>query len=242
MKYSELNKKNISEEELSKKLMMYIIGIAAIVVITVLAFSVFAPKIGYLFGLVSKHRNEEGYKPTGKIPPPVFTEIHKSVKVSDIQLTGYARAGLTVILYVNGPEIGRTVSGADNIFTFSNIKLNDGKNTLFAKAVDNKGSESEKTEFFYITYDKNPPKIEDLSPEDGDTVRNLDKRINVTGRTNEKAKVTINGMMAVQKPDNSFEFLLGVDEGEVKMKIEAVDEAGNKKEKEITVKYEKKSI
>jgi len=113
---------------------------------------------------------------------------------------------------------------------------------LFAKAVDNKGSESEKTEFFYITYDKNPPKIEDLSPEDGDTVRNLDKRINVTGRTNEKAKVTINGMMAVQKPDNSFEFLLGVDEGEVKMKIEAVDEAGNKTEKEITVKYEKKSI
>jgi hypothetical protein len=241
MKYSQINK-NLSEEQLQKKLLLNLMGIATIILIVLLSLFVFAPKIGFLFGLVSKYRNEEGYRPTSKVSVPTFTDLPTAVKDPEIKLAGYAQAGVTVKLFVNGPESSRTVSGADGRFEFTGIKLNEGRNTLFAKAENSKGEESDKTDMFYITYDKTSPKIEELSPKDGDTIRNLDKRVTISGKINEKAKIIINGKIAIQKPDLSFDFLLGVNEGEVKIKIEVIDEAGNKVEKEITIKYEKKSV
>lgn len=242
MKNYSKNNKNLSEEELQKKLLLNLMGIGGIFLVAILALFVFAPKVGFLFGLFSKHRNEEGYRPESKVSVPVFSDLPTAVNDQEIKLIGYAQPGNTIILFANGPESARTVTGADGRFEFTEVKLNDGRNTLFAKAENSNKVESEKTEVFYITYDKTGPKIEDLSPSDGDTVRNLDKRINITGKINEKATIEINGKLAVQKPDLSFDFLLGVDEGEVKIKIVATDEAGNKAEEEITVKYEKKSV
>lgn len=241
MKYSQINK-NMSTEELQKKLMMNLIGIAVIILVVVLSLFVFAPKIGFLFGLVSKHRNEEGYIPTSKIAIPTFRDVPIAYNKSTITLSGYAQPGVNVKLYVNGPEKASSTAASDGVFTFSDVSLNEGKNTLYAKAEDGKGNSSDNTVVFFIDYDKSFPKIEDLSPSDGSTVRNLDKRINITGKTNEKAVILVNGKTAVQKEDFSFEFLLGVDEGNVKIKVEATDIAGNKTEKEITVKYEKRSV
>jgi len=241
MKYSQTNK-NLSYRELQKKLLLNLMGIMVVILVVLLSLFVFAPKIGFLFGLVSKYRNEEGYRPQSKVAVPNFTNLPTAVKEPQTKLAGYAQTGATVILFVNGPEAARTVTGSDGRFEFTDVKLNEGRNTLFAKAEDNKGIVSENTDLFYITYDKTMPEIKDLSPKDGDTVRNLDKRITITGKINEKAVITINGKTAVQKPDFSFDFLLGVDEGSVKIKIEVTDEAGNKTEKEITVKYEKRSI
>jgi hypothetical protein len=241
MKYPQVNK-NLSEEQLQKKLLLNLIGIAAIILIALLSLFVFAPKIGYLFGLVSKYRNEEGYKPTSKIPAPVFSDPPKAVKTDQVTLKGFTQAGLTVKLYVNGPEKARTVSDVDGKFEFVNVPLNEGKNTLFAKSEDSQAVESDSTELFFIEFDKNAPKLDDLLPKDGSTVRNLDKRISVSGKINEKATILINGKTAIQKPDFTFDFLLGVDEGSVKIKLEVTDEAGNKTEKEITIKYEKKSV
>jgi hypothetical protein len=241
MKYPRINK-NLSEAELQRRLLLNLIGIAVIILIVVLSLFVFAPKIGFLFGLVSKYRNEQGYKPTSKITAPVFSDLPKSVKSDQINLTGYTQAGLTVKLYVNGPEKARAVADVGGKFEFTNITLSEGKNTLFAKSEDGTGTESDSTELFFIQLDKTAPKLDDLSPKDGDTVRNLDKRITISGKINEKATILINGKTAVQKSDFSFDFLLGVDEGNVKIKIEITDDAGNKTEKEITVKYEKKSV
>ena len=240
-KFSKDNK-HLSEEELQKKLLLNLMGIAGFILFLVLALFVFAPQIGFFFGLFSKHRNEEGYRPETKISIPVFSDLPKSVKDEEIKLSGYAQAGYTVILYVNGPETARTTASADGKFEFSGIKLNTGKNTVFAKSSDGKGSDSENTEMVFIEVDKNSPKIEEVSPKDGEVVRNLDKRVTVSGKINEKATISVNGKTAVQKPDFTFDFLLGVEEGSVKIKIEAVDEAGNKSEKEFTVKYERRSV
>lgn len=241
MKYSNINK-NLSEEELQKKLLLNLMGIVAIILFSLLALFVFAPKIGFFFGLFSKHRNESGYRPETKVAVPMFSEIPKAVKDQEINLSGYAQAGSTVILFVNGPEASRTTVSSDGKFEFSGIKLNDGKNTIFARASDGTGNESENTDMVFIEVDKSSPKIEDISPKDGAVVRNLDKRITVSGKINEKATITINGKTTVQKPDMTFEFLLGVEPGDVKIKIEATDEAGNKSDTEITVKYERRSI
>ncbi|EKD95075.1 MAG: hypothetical protein ACD_25C00077G0001 [uncultured bacterium] len=58
---------------------------------------------------------------------------------------------------------------------------------------------------------------------------------------NEKATLKINDRMVIQKPDLSFEYVLGVKPGDVEIKIEATDEAGNRNEEIIHVKYQETS-
>jgi len=229
----------MTEAALKRRLKTTLTWIVAITVCFLLGIFVFAPQVGSFFGFFSKHRNEEAYKPTAKPTAPVFTNAPEAVNTETISLSGKALSGTTIKIYVNGPEKSSTVTGSDGVFNFVDIKLTSGKNMLFAKAIDSKGNESDTSEYLIINYDKESPKIDINSPDDGDTVKNLNKRIEITGKVNEKATITINGKTAVQKPDLSFDFWLGTDEGTVKIKIVVIDTAGNKTEKEITVKYVK---
>ena len=54
------------------------------------------------------------------------------------------------------------------------------------------------------------------------------------------SEVKINGRTAVMKGDNGFELLLGVGEGEVEIKVEATDLAGNTRVESIYITYEKR--
>lgn len=231
----------MSEEELTKRLMTSVIGIVVLIVIMILSLFVFAPKVGWLLSFISKHKNEEEYRPTAKISPPIFNDLPEAVKDTTVEIKGFTQAGATVKLYVNGPEKATTIAGDDGIFTFTNVTLIKGTNTIFAKAVDANNNESEKSQNYTIVVDQKSPDLELTNIKDGDTVKNLDKRIKIEGKTDEEATIKINDRLAVQKSDFTFEFLLGVDEGNVKIKIEATDKAGNTKTEEITVKYEKKS-
>ena len=57
----------------------------------------------------------------------------------------------------------------------------------------------------------------------------------------EKSTIRVNNMLAVVKPDLTFEILLGVKEGDVEILVEATDQAGNVKVEKINIKYETKS-
>ena len=231
--------KRVSEEELKETLKKRVLAILIVLTLGILGFFVFAPQIGSLFGYFSKHRNDPGYIPTPKPMPPVFVDAPRATNKDKITLSGKALPGATIKIFVNGPERASTTAGNDGIFTFPDIQLNSGTNTIFAKSYDDKGNESDNSEFLIINYDKEPPKITIESPEDGETIKNLNKRIEIKGTINEKATITINEKNAIQNSDLSFTYLLSVDEGDVKIKIEATDLAGNKSSEEITVKYSK---
>jgi hypothetical protein len=233
------NIKRLSEKDLEQTLRKRVLAILIVLTIGILGFFVFAPQIGSLFGYFSKHRNDPGYVPTPKPMPPVFINAPKATNKDKITLMGKALSGATVKIFVNGPEKGSTTAGNDGIFTFPDIQLNSGTNTIFAKSYDNNGNESDSSEFLVIVYDKEPPKITIESPKDGETIKNLNKRIEIKGKISEKADISINERTAIQNSDLSFNYLLSVNEGEVKINIEATDLAGNKSSKEITVKYSK---
>ncbi|OGC73086.1 hypothetical protein A2473_02220 [candidate division WWE3 bacterium RIFOXYC2_FULL_42_13] len=230
-----------SEEELSKKFIRTMLGIIGLVVFVILALFVFAPTFGSAFGLLSKNRNDTEEAVTVRIRPPTLTNVPTATKDTKINLAGYANEGETIKLFVNGPEVAQTTTGADGIFNFISIELIKGRNTVFVKAVNAKNEESEPGETFTIVLDTEQPKIEVESPKDGSTVKNLDKRITITGTINEKATLKINDRMVIQKPDLTFEYILGVKSGDVEIKIEATDEAGNKNEEIIKVKYQETS-
>jgi len=242
-RYSNTRKTATSTEELNRRLFITLLAIVGLVVLLVVSFVFFAPQVGSFFGLFSANRNQPDDITIVKPDQPVFSNIPKATKNNSITLNGYTQPGYSVKLFVNGPEVSKVVAGADGIFTFNDIKLIDGQNTIFAKTVDNTNVESDSTNIFNIYVDKEKPKIDIESPKDGDKIKNLDKRITIIGKVSEKSHVKINDKIAILKPDLSFEFLLGVqNEGNVKITIVATDEAGNDNKKEITVNYERESF
>lgn len=231
------HQENILKETIKKR-----ITIAILIPIGILiSFIFFGPKIGTIFGFFSTNRNQTTKEDKIAPPKPIFKEIPNAINEESLNIEGFSEANTIVKLFVNGPEVAETTTDTDGIFAFENIKLIEGRNTIFAKAIDAKGNESEKSNISQIEVDKKTPDIEIETPQDGATVKNLNERVLIKGKINEKAKIIINKKFAVQKPDMSFELTLGVKEGFVKIEIEATDEAGNVKTEELTIKYEKKS-
>jgi len=230
-----------NRQELSKRLKFSLLGIFAFIFLGIVSLNFFGPQIGAMFGFISVNRNKEGPKAKATLNTPSFLDIPNAVKDETITIEGYAREGYNIKLYVNGPSVGEVLVGGDNKFIFENVSLIDGRNTVFAKAVDGQGNESEKSETQVIVVDKEKPKIKIETPKDGDVVKNLNDRVFIKGEISEKATIRINDRLAVQKPDLSFEFLLGVKEGDIVITIEATDEAGNTEVEKIGIKYIKES-
>ena len=236
-----INKPKDSTKVLQRKLVAYILGILILTILIISSTGSLAPKIGALFGILSKNRNTSEERISVAPNPPILSDIPNATKEKEMTVTGFAQPGMSVKIYINGPEKGETTVGADGLFTFSDLKLNSGRNTIFAKATDTYNVESDKSKTYIVNVDTDDPEIEITSPNNGETIKNLDKRINIEGKVNEKATVTINDRVAIVRPDLTFEFLLGVDEGNVKITVKAVDEAGNEKEEVINVTYKKES-
>jgi len=232
--------KGQTEEELRKQIKRRLIIILLIIGGGFLSLTFFAPSIGSIFSFLSKYRNVDD-DTTITPNPPILTNVPNATKDRKIELTGYSRAGMTIKLYVNGPEKHKTTTGTDGLFTFDEVKLLKGRNTIFAKAVDAENIGSEKSQTYTIYVDSKSPDIDILSPNNGETIKNLDRRVEIKGRVNEKAVVKINDRIAIVRPDLTFEFLLGVDEGYTEINVKATDEAGNESEETITIKYERKS-
>jgi hypothetical protein len=224
--------------ELQRVLVKRLITLIAIILILILTVTYATPLIGKFFGFLARNDGEQGdqlFKPN----PPLLAQIPEATKEDAINITGYGQPGFTVKLFVNGPTASTNVIGSDGVFQFDGVKLISGRNTIFAKTVDKQGVESEKSSTYIVNVDKKAPKIEIEEPDNGETIRNLDKRIKIKGKINEKATILINGKQAIQKSDLTFEYLLGVSEGNVSIEVKATDVAGNEKVEKINVEYKK---
>ena len=229
----------MSEAELQAHLKKTVIALVSIIIFLIALFTFLGPTIGSFFGLVSKHRNDTGLTDNIKPPAPIFSNVPEATKNKNISLSGIAEPGSTITIYLNGPEKDKVTADKEGRFAISNLALIEGKNTLYAKSFDQKGNESEKSQTHIILRDTKNPEIKILQPQNGSKVENLVGRITVKGEVNEKATVTVNNRKAIVKSDNTFELQLGVEEGNVEIKITAVDQAGNEKTETIYVTYAK---
>lgn len=232
-------KRSPSDEELYTKLFNTLFAIIVILIVLFLAFRFFGPKIGSFFGLISVNRNQQEKKDKVAPLPPFFIDPPEATNTSTITLTGNAEPGTKVTLFVNGPKKDTVLVDQAGEFNFSSIAIAKGKNTIFAVAEDNEKNTSEKSETIVVVFDNTKPKIKLIEPRTDQTITNLQNRIKVVGSVNEKAEVKVNDRIAITKPDNTFELLLGVEEGDVVIKIVAVDEAGNKADETFSVKYQR---
>jgi hypothetical protein len=224
-----------------RRLLVSLGGIVIVGIIGILSITAFGPKLGYLLGFLSRHKNDPGKIPFLKPNTPFFSNMPEATNKDKITLEGFSQPGFTVKLYVNGPEKEKAVVDNEGVFTFTDIGLIQGRNTIYAKALDAYNNESDQSKTYMIVLDKEKPEIEIEKPKNGTTVKNLDGRVTISGKINERAKISINERNVVQKPDYSFEYLLGVSEGWKEIEVKAIDPAGNEAIEKIKVNYQRTS-
>lgn len=229
-----MTRKTDKTTNLSRTLRKRIFTILIIGVVSGVGLLKFGPKIGSLFGLISVNRNATVTPPQANMPPPIFVDIPTATNKTKIDIRGFATPETNVELFVNGPKKGSVLTDSTGEFLFTDVELNKATNTIFAKIGETKSAN------LTIEYDNKLPEIEITNLEDGDEIKNLNERIEIQGKVNEKADITVNEKMVIQRSDNSFSFLLGVKEGEITITVKATDLAGNTDEEKIKVQYKKK--
>ena len=119
-------------------------------------------------------------------------------------------------------------------FSFFNIELNEGLNTFYVKADAGGGVESLPSKSVSIKFLKTAPKLEIIEPADRASFSQKDDTITIRGRT-DAVIVAINGQKALVTSDGTFSYLFPLSDGDNKITVEALDEAGNKTTVEKTV-------
>jgi hypothetical protein len=169
-------------------------------------------------------------------PPPSIDEIPSFTNKMNIDVTGNSEAGVTIIFQINNSR-EEVVTNAEGGFTKS-IPLNDGANTLLAYAQDTAGNKSVETREYQITFDNEKPELVILSPKDGDEFYGQkEKQLNVKGTTEKDAQVQINGRFVIVNSDGSFDYTIGLNDGENALAIKSTDAAGNETEETLTVRF-----
>ena len=83
------------------------------------------------------------------------------------------------------------------------------------------------------------PSIKQLNISNGQEIKNLNKNILIQGEVSEESTIEINDKKVFKITGNKFEYLLGVEEGNVEIKIKVVDKAGNEYIEKLNVTYKR---
>lgn len=214
------------------------LGIGGIIILIIILFS-FGPQLLITFSLLVKGNDEDVSQKTKKIAyvaPPTINPLPTATNSATIIVSGTTTTGEIIKLYINGKVTDKTSVKKNSLFTFSSVKLTKGTNEIKAKTVTEDEQESNYSPTIIIQYLDKAPSLEITFPQDGQTVNS--NPITVTGKTDGGAKVTVSDFWAITNDDGTFSYRLNLQQGDNRVKIVATDEAGNKVEKEITIKRE----
>jgi len=202
----------------------------------------------YFVGLTILSRigtHEETFTQRDRIapPPPTLSSVPQATHSAKLNIKGFAEAGSTVALFLNGSEEDSQLVSAEGQFVFEEVPLEQGENEIYATSKDATGNESRQSTVYKVIIDRKPPKLEVTEPEDSAIITQKEGEqtfVIVKGSVEENTIVTVNGHQAIVREEGKFEYrLLLSDEGETTIKIEARDLAGNKTTVEKTVIYKK---
>jgi bacillopeptidase F len=173
------------------------------------------------------------------VAPPILNPLPSATNSAQIVISGTAAKNQTVNLYINNSQVDQIQTDKNGVFVF-NESLKNGDNQIGVKA-ENNGKQSDFSNIFDVFFKNSPPTLDVSSPSDG---QKFDKNsigsgnsINVAGKTDSGVSVTVNGFWAVVDDNNNFSYNLPLQNGDNQIKIVAIDQAGNKTEKDLKVNY-----
>jgi len=196
------------------------------------------PNLGGITGLIEKFTGGPApnlAQDTTPPPPPDIFPVEEFTKGGSIRLSGGTEAGASVKVNLNGRK-REVIANSTGKFAIL-VNLQKGENKVTFTSTDTAGNESETAGPVRIFLDNEPPELVIEKPQDGENSR--DMQISVEGKTEQDARVTINGRVALVENDGSFSLTVNLNEGNNELKITSTDRAGNETELTLGVNYQK---
>lgn len=231
-KRSRLNRR--LEKQSQKNLILSILGIFIVLFLLV---KVGIPLLANFALLLSNTKNTVSSINTDTkfVSAPQLDPLTEATNSAELKVSGIAQPSATIDLYLNDSVIDKTQADKNGKFSFDTT-LTKGSNKIYTKArVEKNVSDASQT--YDVVFSNTAPSLNVNSPSDGQQFSKDQNSANVSGTTNQDAKVTVNGFWAILDQNNNFSYQLPLQNGDNQIKIVAVDSAGNKTEKDITVKY-----
>lgn len=169
------------------------------------------------------------------VASPILDPLPTATNSAKITISGVSDKDKIITVYINNRKVDEIET--DNKGHFSTDEnLTKGENVINVKA-KYKEKQSDLSNSYSVIYKNSAPKLELTSPNDGQTFNKDQNKANVSGQTDSDVTITINGFWAVIDDNNNFSYILPLQNGDNQIKIEAIDQAGNKTEKTIKVNY-----
>lgn len=168
--------------------------------------------------------------------PPQFESIPEFTNRESIDITGFSENGATVSINANN-NLSEVVANNDGKFIFL-FNLEKGENSISATAKDTSGNTSNETKVFSIIFDNTEPKLEIISPNDGDSFYGSGQRqLSIKGTVDEKVNLRINDKFVTLKDDGTFNFTTTLNEGQNNFEVKAIDPSGNETSISLSVNF-----
>jgi len=236
MRRSRLNKN--FEKKTKRTMILSIIGIL-IILFLLFRFGIDALVNFSLFISGNKNQATTQTNQINYIAIPILNPLPQATNSAHIVISGRSSKGYQVLLYLNNSNVDQVNADENGSFVFSE-NLVSGDNQIKAKAKFN-NKQSDFSDTIDVTLKNSPPTLDVSSPSDGQGFNknqvNTGNTINVTGKTDQGVSVTINGFWAVVDDSNNFSYTLPLQNGDNQIKIVAIDQAGNKTEKDLKVNF-----
>jgi len=174
-----------------------------------------------------------------RVNAPTLTNFQELTNKDSITIQGVSSGNASVELFLNDSSYGKMTAESDGKFKFENVSIIKGKNKIYLIAKNTDGIESPKSKEYNLDFDDKKPEIKTINLSNGQTITNLNKTVTITGETNEYSEIEINGKKVFKKDGNKFEYLLGVNEGEMNVEIKLIDKAGNESKYFYNITYKK---
>ncbi|MEK9178285.1 MAG: hypothetical protein AAB801_00730 [Patescibacteria group bacterium] len=228
-KSSRLRKK--LERKSRRNVLLSLLGISILGIFLLKLGIPFLSDVSYRIGSLFQTQSNEQSLSDEFVSTPILNPLPEATNSAEVNISGSSLSGYEVLLYING-ELDDREKVRNNEFSFEK-SLTEGENIIKLKA-SFKDRESEFTDPVVINIKTAPPLLEIETPTDGQEVSK--KSLEVKGKTDMGARITVNGYWALMEGEN-FSYTLELNDGDNEIKVEAVDEAGNKTERKIKVKY-----
>jgi len=161
--------------------------------------------------------------------------LPESVNKNSITVSGHAANFDKIQIYVNDANVKEVSLPSDGSFSEDITNLIKGDNKIYVVALSDNGQKQSSPST--VSYLADKPKLEVSDPSDNSTTDH--DEVQVKGTTNKDITIKVNDLPVVVDASGGFQTLVKLNEGENKIKIIALDDAGNTEEKTLTVKYEK---
>jgi len=220
-----------------EKFIQSLIKLAAVSLIFYVCLFYLGPFVAFLTSRIFQINTD---KPVANVVlTPTLLNFKSKTNQEKITIEGSTSSNVEVELFLNDNSMEKKNSEENGRFKFDEIRILKGINKITLKATDSKGVSSETSKAFEIEYDDKKPEIKTINLKQGEEVKNLNKNIRIIGETNEPCDILINGKKVFIVSENKFEYLLGVEEGNVKIEISLKDKAGNEEKTIYNVTYKK---